>query len=190
MELTMELACLAAGVVVGYGSPHTLTRFSPRMDREATEDTEGKGGRNTEGGESQSGDAGSNDGAKTRQGQRAEDDAGGREPSGGDGKRACADVGDAEALRPTFMMVAPAVVDKLMSSVEQKVAQQGPVGRAIFRLALAAGRLNWRLGGIGAPWLLNRLAFQPVQEMMGGRLRFVGSGAAPLSPHAQVWTQL
>lgn len=202
MELTMELACLATGVTVGYGSPHTLTRFSAKMDDDGTERGEegagkaggsGRGGAGglSGGGGPGGGGAGGDGGAHERQRQDAEDAAGGGGSSAGDGgaplRRSSA--GDAEALRPTFMMVAPAVVDRLMSSVSEGVQRQGPMGRAIFHLALAAGRANWRLGGIGAPSPLDRLAFRPVQEMLGGRIRFIGSGSAPLSPRAQVWMQ-
>ena len=140
MEFSIELACLASGCVVGYGSPHTLTRASPKLDR--------------------------------------------RPHVGG---RPC--LGDAEALRPTSMMVAPAIVDKIRAAVEEQLAQSNWVVRALYRRGLASGAANWRRGVIGAAWLYDWLVFRRIQRLLGGRLRMVGSGAAPLSSASQVWFQ-
>lgn len=202
MELTLELAFLAAGVTVGYGSPQTLTRHSAKMDdsdiesepeapEETPHDTETDAPNDEEAGESKAAGTSGTGGVD----RPAGGGAGGRK---GHGKNSAAtglvgvrrsSPGDAEALRPTFMMVAPAVVDRLMTAVEEGVSRRGRADRAVFEMALAAGRANWRRGGVGAGWPLDRMAFAPVQEMLGGRIRFIGSGAAPLSPRAQVWLQ-
>lgn len=96
--------------------------------------------------------------------------------------------GDAPTLQPTFMVFAPTVLDRVRTAVTAKFkAMPGPLG-AVFHSALAAGNEEFDAGRIGAPPLWN-LPLRLVQKMLGGRVRIMVSGSAPLSAETQKFVQ-
>jgi long-chain acyl-CoA synthetase len=94
-------------------------------------------------------------------------------------------------IRPTVMASVPRVFEKVHARIMDTVQTSSSVRRLIFGLALKVGRANARatLAGRRAPLvarllhpLTDRLVFVKVRERLGGRLRFLISGGAPLSP--------
>lgn len=94
---------------------------------------------------------------------------------------------DCEHVRPTFLVGVPRVYEKLQEAIEG-APRSGPEER-VFRWALSVGGEVSRLRQRGAepPRLLRiqhrsaeRLVFGRIHERLGGRLRFMLSGAAPL----------
>jgi len=93
-------------------------------------------------------------------------------------------------IHPTVMAAVPRVFEKVHARILATVAAGSPVKRLIFGLALRVGRAKARamLAGRKAPLfvrllhpLTDRLVFSKVRERLGGRLRFLISGSAPLS---------
>ncbi|PAA90395.1 hypothetical protein BOX15_Mlig028565g1 [Macrostomum lignano] len=123
LELAAELACLACGVAIGYGSPLTLTDASNKVKPGTP--------------------------------------------------------GDATALRPSLMAAVPAVLDRASRAVRDRAEARGAIGRALLTWALDY-KLRWGLRGWATP-LLDRLVFKKVSVILGGRLRLMLSGGAPLS---------
>jgi long-subunit acyl-CoA synthetase (AMP-forming) len=97
--------------------------------------------------------------------------------------------GDAPTLRPTFMVFAPTVLDRVRASVQAKVAGASSLAQSIFNTALEAGYAEFEAGRIGAPPLWNALAFRKVQALIGGRVTVMISGSAPLSRDTQRFVQ-
>lgn len=97
--------------------------------------------------------------------------------------------GDAPTLRPTFMVFAPAVLDRVRQAVQAKFAGASATLRAVINAGLAAGEREFHNGRCGAPWLYNTLVFKKVQKLIGGRVRLMISGSAPLSRETQVFMQ-
>ena len=88
-------------------------------------------------------------------------------------------VGDAQGFGPTLFLAAPAVLDRLYAVVNGKInAAPGPI-KAWFQAALKNGGTNYEAGGIGANPVLG-LIFKPVQKLLGGRVKLIGTGSAPL----------
>ena len=94
-------------------------------------------------------------------------------------------------IRPTVMASVPRLFEKVHARILDSVQTSFFVKRLIFALALKVGRANARamLAGRKAPLavrllhpLTDRLVFVKVRERLGGRLRFLISGGAPLSP--------
>ena len=97
--------------------------------------------------------------------------------------------GDAPTLRPTFMVFAPAVLDRVRQAVQAKFAGAKPILKKLINAGLAAGRRDFEAGRIGAPFLYNALIFKKVQKLIGGRVRIMISGSAPLSRETQIFMQ-
>jgi len=98
-------------------------------------------------------------------------------------------LGDAAALRPTIMVFAPAILDKVQVALHAKIGGSSPVVQTLFKWGLAAGESNWHKGVVGAPWYYNKIVFKKVQALLGGRVRMAATGSAPLAPQVQRFVQ-
>jgi long-subunit acyl-CoA synthetase (AMP-forming) len=87
------------------------------------------------------------------------------------------------------MVFAPAVLDKVFAALNAKIAAGSPVVKALFARGLAVGDANWARGVVGSSLLYNAIAFKKVQALLGGRVKFMGTGSAPLSPKVQTFVQ-
>lgn len=97
--------------------------------------------------------------------------------------------GDASALVPTVMTAVPAILDRVRDGVRKKVDAKGGLAKKLFDLAYAR-----RLSAINGSWfgawgleslLWNFLVFRKVRAILGGRIRFLLCGGAPLSCDTQ-----
>lgn len=96
--------------------------------------------------------------------------------------------GDCKVLSPTFMVFAPAVMDKVYKGVTKKVSDAGGVSQWAFNTALDYGMQNYDAGGVGVNPILN-MAFSSVQATLGGKITLAVTGSAPLSPEIQKFMQ-
>nr|ALF39596.1 long-chain acyl-CoA synthetase 9 [Camellia oleifera] len=97
--------------------------------------------------------------------------------------------GDASMLRPTLMTAVPAILDRVRDGVRKKVDTTGGLSKKLFDLAYAR-RLSAMNGSWFGAWGLERLlwnflVFRKVRAILGGHIRFVLSGGAPLSGDTQ-----
>ncbi|GMN51780.1 hypothetical protein TIFTF001_020932 [Ficus carica] len=97
--------------------------------------------------------------------------------------------GDATALSPTLMTAVPAILDRVRDGVLKKVNSTGGLSKRLFDLAysrrLSAVNGSW-LGAWGLERILwNFLVFKKVRAILGGHIRFLLSGGAPLSGDTQ-----
>ncbi|KAK7282728.1 hypothetical protein RIF29_11731 [Crotalaria pallida] len=97
--------------------------------------------------------------------------------------------GDATALMPTVMASVPAILDRVRDGVFKKVNSKGGLSKKLFgiaykrRLRAMNGSLFGACGLEKALW--NFLVFRKVKAILGGRIRFILCGGAPLSPDSQ-----
>ena len=96
---------------------------------------------------------------------------------------------DLQGVRPTTLTGVPRVYEKLHARIHDAVAQGPAVRRALFHWALGVGGAasSSARAGRRAPLttrlqlgLATRLVLSKVRERLGGRVRFVVSGSAPL----------
>jgi len=96
---------------------------------------------------------------------------------------------DITALSPTCLVSVPRIYERIHARLMERVKRQARWRRRLFQLALAAGwrRFLWRDGGGGwhplvLLWPLLRGVGRRFHDSLGGRLRCMISGGAPLSP--------
>lgn len=91
---------------------------------------------------------------------------------------------DLAALRPTLFIAVPRVLERVASTVGKQVAKSPLPARLVFNAAFQAKKLLLRAGlsqraaGIGG----DQLVFRKVRQAIGGRVRYIVSGGASLSP--------
>jgi len=98
---------------------------------------------------------------------------------------------DLRATRPHILPAVPRVLEKLHARVLAGRAAASPLRRSLFDWALSVGQQRTRLleQGRPVPWPLrlrlaaaHRLVHSRIHGLVGGRIRFIVSGAAPLVP--------
>uniref|UniRef100_A0A668A4B3 long-chain-fatty-acid--CoA ligase n=1 Tax=Myripristis murdjan TaxID=586833 RepID=A0A668A4B3_9TELE len=91
--------------------------------------------------------------------------------------------GDSTVLKPTLMAAVPEIMDRINKNVMSKVQEMSYIQKTLFTLGY-----NYKLEqikrGYDAP-LCNALLFRKVRGLLGGRVRMMLSGGAPLSPATQ-----
>ncbi|KAK7922538.1 hypothetical protein WMY93_009440 [Mugilogobius chulae] len=91
--------------------------------------------------------------------------------------------GDCSVLRPTLMAAVPEIMDRINKNVMSKVQEMSYVQKTLFTLGYKY-KLEQIKRGYDAP-LCNALLFRKVKKLLGGRVRMMLSGGAPLSPATQ-----
>ncbi|KAF3693667.1 Long-chain-fatty-acid--CoA ligase 4 [Channa argus] len=91
--------------------------------------------------------------------------------------------GDCSVLRPTLMAAVPEIMDRINKNVMSKVQEMGFIQKTLFTLGYKY-KLEQIKRGYDAP-LCNALLFKKVKKLLGGRVRMMLSGGAPLSPATQ-----
>ncbi|XP_031491590.1 long chain acyl-CoA synthetase 8-like isoform X1 [Nymphaea colorata] len=97
--------------------------------------------------------------------------------------------GDATVLQPTLMAAVPAILDRVREAVFKKVAEKGGLAKKLFDIAyrrrLAAIEGSW-FGAWGLEKLFwDLIVFKKIRSVLGGNIRFMLSGGAPLSRDTQ-----
>lgn len=91
--------------------------------------------------------------------------------------------GDVAVLRPTVMIAVPLLLNRIRKGVEQAVGSKGAIARGLFEFAISY-KTFWRLRGFSTP-LVNRIVFKNTKQILGGRVKAIVSGSAPLSDDTQ-----
>ena len=82
-----------------------------------------------------------------------------------------------------MMVGVPLIIDRIYKGVLANVEKGGPFTAKLFHFCVQY-RLYWNSFGMDTP-LINTLLFSKVAQMVGGRLKFLVTGSAPLAPVAQ-----
>lgn len=102
----------------------------------------------------------------------------------GDVKLLIEDIGE---LKPTIFCAVPRVLDRVYTGLTQKISSGGFLKKTLFNFAYSYKLNNMKKGlthGEASP-LLDKIVFDKVKQGLGGRVRLILSGAAPLSAHVE-----
>ncbi|KAJ1440330.1 AMP-dependent synthetase/ligase [Sesbania bispinosa] len=94
---------------------------------------------------------------------------------------------DVQALKPTIFCGVPRVFDRIYAGINSKVSSGGSLQSTLFQYAYHY-KLKYLEKGLpqhkAAP-LFDRLVFDKTKQALGGRVRILLSGAAPLPRHVE-----
>ncbi|KAH9375907.1 hypothetical protein HPB48_012547 [Haemaphysalis longicornis] len=87
--------------------------------------------------------------------------------------------GDITLLQPTLIACVPLILERVRQGVSEVAASRGPFFKAVFDYAVYYKNF-WLDLGFATP-LLDLLIFRRVSRLLGGKLKFMACGSAPLS---------
>jgi len=90
--------------------------------------------------------------------------------------------GDSTVLKPSMVCVVPLVLDKIYKGIKSKVSARGPFFSKLIDLCYNY-RLKWVRSGHDTP-IMNAILFKKFKAIIGGNIRVLLSGGAPLAPDA------
>lgn len=94
---------------------------------------------------------------------------------------------DIQELKPTLFCGVPRVYDRIYTGISQKIQSGGVLARALFEYAYQYKLKKMKEGfkqDLASPFFDN-LVFNKIKQGLGGRIRLMLSGAAPVSSHVE-----
>lgn len=88
---------------------------------------------------------------------------------------------DVQVLQPTFFVGVPRLLNKIYSSINQRIDSAGGAKATLFRNAMAAKLENLRTSDAYTHMIYDSLVFGKIKALVGGRVRFMVTGSAPIS---------
>ncbi|XP_004498184.1 probable CoA ligase CCL6 [Cicer arietinum] len=99
---------------------------------------------------------------------------------------------DVQTLKPTIFCGVPRVFDRICAGIKSKISSAGSLQSALFQYAYNY-KLSYLEKGIpqhkAAPFF-DRLVFDKTKQALGGRVRILLSGAAPLPIHVEEYLRV
>ncbi|CAG7724601.1 unnamed protein product [Allacma fusca] len=87
--------------------------------------------------------------------------------------------GDATLLKPTVLGSVPLVLERILKGIQMKISERGNEASIVFDF-FSKYKINWTRLGYETP-LVDRIFFKPIRELVGGKVRLVICGGAPLA---------
>ncbi|VAI22554.1 unnamed protein product [Triticum turgidum subsp. durum] len=94
---------------------------------------------------------------------------------------------DVQVMKPTIFCGVPRVYDRIYTGINQKIQSGGLIAKHLFQYAY-----NYKLGNLmngfkqhEASPFFDKIVFSKIKEGLGGRIRLMLSGAAPLPRHIE-----
>ena len=91
--------------------------------------------------------------------------------------------GDINVARPEYLIVVPLILIKIKAAIEKKVASRGIAFKKFFDNCVQY-KVKWMNNGFSTP-ILDKLVFSKIRLVLGGCLKSMACGGAPLPPNVQ-----
>jgi len=107
----------------------------------------------------------------------------------GDVKLLVEDIG---TLKPTILCAVPRVLDRIFSGLQAKISAGGFIKSTMFNLAYKFKQFRMMRGvkHTEAAAICDKVVFSKVKEGLGGNVRVILSGAAPLATHVEQYLRV
>ncbi|KQK09008.1 long chain acyl-CoA synthetase 4 isoform X2 [Brachypodium distachyon] len=107
----------------------------------------------------------------------------------GDVKLLVEDIG---VLKPTILCAVPRVLDRIFSGLQAKISAGGFIKSTMFSLAYKFKQFRMMRGAKHneAAAICDKVVFSKVKEGLGGNVRVILSGAAPLATHVEEYLRV
>jgi len=96
--------------------------------------------------------------------------------------------GDASVLKPTMMCVVPLILDRIYKNIIDSVNKRGNSFQKAFEFCYKY-KLYWSRNDVPTP-LVDKIVFNKIKKLLGGRMRFAITGGAPLSPETHEFIRI
>ena len=93
--------------------------------------------------------------------------------------------GDASILKPTVMAAVPLILDRIYKGINKNIQEKGPFSQKLVEYCISY-KMKWFSRGFDTP-IMNALIFSKMKSVVGGRLRVLLSGGAPLAEDAHTF---
>lgn len=95
--------------------------------------------------------------------------------------------GDAILLKPSVLASVPLVLDRIRKGIVQKIESKGPFLAGLFNFIVDYKKF-WTRKGFTTP-IIDLVICRKVNQMLGGRVKLIACGGAPLSPETHEFIQ-
>jgi long-chain acyl-CoA synthetase len=89
---------------------------------------------------------------------------------------------DAKIIRPTIMTAVPRIFTRVYEGIQKGLSKESKIKQAIFNKAIEIKMKDLKEYGILTNPLLD-IIFQKIRDILGGRMRFMLVGSAPMDPY-------
>jgi long-chain acyl-CoA synthetase len=90
---------------------------------------------------------------------------------------------DVIALQPTIFPSVPRLFNRIADKVQSSMLNAGYLQSALFSLAVKLKQESMLCTGSCQHWLWDALVFNKFRRVLGGRVRLMVTGSAPIAPH-------
>lgn len=91
-------------------------------------------------------------------------------------------VEDMQELKPTYFCGVPRIYERIYSKIMENINQRSIFIQRIFQIALKTKIYNYENYGILHHAIYDKLFFNKIKDLLGGKLKFLLTGGAPISP--------
>lgn len=88
--------------------------------------------------------------------------------------------GDYTLLKPTIATAVPLVLDRIRKGITEQIEAKGTFSKQLFEFVVNYKR-HWTKKGYRTP-IVNFLVCNKIKQVLGGNVRFIAIGGAPLAP--------
>ena len=96
---------------------------------------------------------------------------------------------DAQILRPTIMTSVPRIFQRIFEGIQKEISKQSKLTQTIFNKAIELKIKDFKESGILTNPFLDNLVFKKIRAILGGRMRFMLVGSAPMDPYLMNFLQ-
>ena len=97
---------------------------------------------------------------------------------------------DAQLLKPTIFIGVPRVFQRVVEKIKERIKEKNFINRNLVLKAISDKTYNYENYGTLHHFLWDRLIFKNMRNALGGNVRLLGSGSAPLSKEIQTFMKI